>query len=118
MSEMGAHRGAEGPPSEPFSRLTIGSGEVPEGVWLVADSSDLPEPQDPVVDDGVVSWFSAEEGWGAIRTDGGHDVFVHFSAIDLPGYRTLAAGQRVHLEYRPVEDQDGYRWVAEVVRVR
>jgi cold shock protein len=45
---------------------------------------------------GTVKWFNAEKGYGFIsQDDGGADVFVHFSAIDANGYRTLEENQRV-----------------------
>jgi len=45
---------------------------------------------------GVVKWFNAEKGFGFISVDGGGpDVFVHFSAIQGDGYRTLDENQRV-----------------------
>ncbi len=45
---------------------------------------------------GVVKWFSANKGYGFItRDDGGSDIFVHFSAINSDGYRSLDEGQRV-----------------------
>ncbi|CAM3978310.1 cold-shock protein [Smaragdicoccus niigatensis] len=45
---------------------------------------------------GTVKWFNAEKGFGFITPDGGsQDVFVHFSAIETNGYRTLAENQRV-----------------------
>ncbi|MFD1721404.1 cold-shock protein [Amnibacterium endophyticum] len=48
---------------------------------------------------GTVKWFNAEKGYGFITLDGGaQDVFVHYSAIDMTGYRSLAEGQRVELE--------------------
>jgi CspA family cold shock protein len=48
---------------------------------------------------GVVKWFNSEKGYGFITVDGdGQDVFVHYSAIDMTGYRTLAEGQRVEFE--------------------
>lgn len=48
---------------------------------------------------GTVKWFSAEKGYGFIEVDGGtHDVFVHHSAIDSDGFRTLSEGQRVEFE--------------------
>ncbi len=49
--------------------------------------------------EGVVKWFSAEKGYGFIeRADGQGDVFVHFSAINGEGFRTLEQGQRVTFE--------------------
>ena len=47
---------------------------------------------------GTVKWFNAEKGYGFITTDAGEDVFVHFSAIQAEGYKTLNEGQRVSLE--------------------
>ena len=47
---------------------------------------------------GTVKWFNAEKGYGFIAVDGGADVFVHFSAIQADGYRSLDDGQRVEFE--------------------
>lgn len=48
---------------------------------------------------GTVKWFNAEKGFGFIAQDGGGpDVFVHHSAIDMRGYRSLAEAQRVEFE--------------------
>ncbi|HZE40360.1 MAG TPA: cold-shock protein [Stackebrandtia sp.] len=47
---------------------------------------------------GTVKWFNAEKGYGFIAVDGGNDVFVHFSAIQADGYRSLDDGQRVEFE--------------------
>ena len=47
---------------------------------------------------GTVKWFDAGKGYGFIARDGGTDVFVHQSAIQAEGYRTLAEGQRVEFE--------------------
>ena len=48
---------------------------------------------------GTVKWFNAEKGFGFIANDeGGDDVFVHFSAIQTDGYRTLDEGQKVTFE--------------------
>lgn len=48
---------------------------------------------------GTVKWFNAEKGYGFIAQDGGgDDVFVHFSAIQSDGYRSLEEAQRVEFE--------------------
>ncbi|MBE0447488.1 MAG: cold-shock protein [Actinobacteria bacterium] len=47
---------------------------------------------------GTVKWFSAEKGYGFIEQESGDDVFVHFSAIQEDGYRTLDEGQKVLFE--------------------
>ena len=48
---------------------------------------------------GTVKWFNAEKGFGFIaQEDGGDDVFVHFSAIQSDGYKTLNEGQAVEFE--------------------
>jgi len=48
---------------------------------------------------GTVKWFNAEKGYGFITPDnGGADLFVHFSAIQVDGYRTLEEGQPVEFE--------------------
>lgn len=44
---------------------------------------------------GTVKWFNASKGYGFIEREGGPDVFVHFSAIQAEGYRTLGEGQKV-----------------------
>lgn len=44
---------------------------------------------------GTVKWFNASKGYGFIERQGGPDVFVHFSAIQAQGFRTLQEGQRV-----------------------
>ncbi|MCP4681541.1 MAG: cold-shock protein [Desulfobacterales bacterium] len=47
---------------------------------------------------GVVKWFSDQKGYGFIEQEDGEDVFVHFSAIEGSGFRTLAEGDRVTFE--------------------
>ena len=47
---------------------------------------------------GRVKWFNAEKGYGFIETEEGGDVFVHFSAIQMEGYKTLEEGQLVEFD--------------------
>ena len=47
---------------------------------------------------GTVKWFNEAKGFGFITTDAGEDVFVHFSAIQASGFRTLAEGANVEFE--------------------
>ena len=47
---------------------------------------------------GVVKWFNAEKGYGFISQEGGPDVFVHFSAIQMQGYKSLEEGQKVDFD--------------------
>ncbi len=55
---------------------------------------------------GVVKWFNGEKGYGFIARDNSEkDVFVHFSAINAEGFRTLREGQRV--EFEVVEGDKG-----------
>ncbi len=44
---------------------------------------------------GTVKWFNGEKGYGFLAREGGPDVFVHFSAIEGSGYKTLTEGQTV-----------------------
>lgn len=51
---------------------------------------------------GTVKWFNAEKGYGFISSEeAGEDVFVHFSAIQVDGYKTLTEGQKVTFETEP-----------------
>jgi len=50
---------------------------------------------------GTVKWFNAEKGYGFIQQEEGPDVFVHFTAIQAEGFRTLHEGDRVEFEVEP-----------------
>jgi cold shock protein len=50
------------------------------------------------VAEGTVKWFSNEKGFGFISRSDGDDVFVHHTAIQMEGYRTLTEGQKVEFE--------------------
>jgi cold shock protein len=61
-------------------------------------SGSIPAHPGVVVVHGTVKWFNAEKGFGFIAVDGGPDVFVHYSAIQMDGYKALDQDQRVELE--------------------
>ena len=63
---------------------------------------------------GKVKWFNAEKGYGFIKREEGGDVFVHFSAIQADGFKTLEEGQAV--EFDVVEGPRGEQ-AANVVRL-
>lgn len=52
---------------------------------------------------GTVKWFNAKKGFGFIEQEEGEDVFVHYSAIESPGFKTLEEGEKVTFE---VEEND------------
>ena len=49
---------------------------------------------------GTVKWFNDAKGFGFLAREGGPDVFVHFSAIQMDGFKTLAEGQQVSFEIK------------------
>jgi CspA family cold shock protein len=53
--------------------------------------------------EGVVKWFSGKKGYGFIEQQDGDDIFVHYSSINTPGFKTLNQGEKVDFE---VEDTD------------
>jgi len=64
--------------------------------------------------DGTVKWFNADKGYGFIEREEGEDVFVHFSAIQTDGFKTLDEGQRVEFD---VVDGNRGKQAENVVRI-
>ncbi len=54
--------------------------------------------RNPVMAEGRVKWFNEQKGYGFIEVNGGPDIFVHFSAIEGKGFKTLSEGQEVTFE--------------------
>ena len=52
---------------------------------------------------GIVKWFNNKKGYGFINEDSGRDIFVHFSSIEMDGYKSLAEGEQVIFE---IEDSE------------
>ena len=64
--------------------------------------------------EGTIKWFNSKKGFGFIEQESGDDVFVHFSAIEMSGFKTLAEGERVKFE---VEENDKGLSAKKVVKV-
>ena len=64
--------------------------------------------------EGTIKWFNSKKGFGFIEQESGDDVFVHFSAIEMSGFKTLAEGVRVEFE---VEENDKGLSAKKVVKV-
>jgi len=64
---------------------------------------------------GTVKWFNEAKGYGFIQQDNGTDVFVHYSAIQGDGYKTLTEGQRV--EFDVVQGDKGLK-ASNVVKIK
>ena len=65
---------------------------------------------------GTVKWFNAEKGYGFITGEDGQDVFVHFSAIQGDGFKTLNEGQKVTFETE-TDPKNGKLRAANVVKL-
>lgn len=69
------------------------------------------------MEEGVVKWFQSAKGFGFIKRDNAPDVFVHYSQIDVDGFKTLIEGQRVNFEVKSGprgEYAEGVRLVKEI----
>ena len=64
--------------------------------------------------EGTIKWFNSKKGFGFIEQETGDDVFVHYSAIEMSGFKTLSEGERVQFE---VEENDKGLSAKRVVKV-
>lgn len=64
--------------------------------------------------EGTIKWFNSKKGFGFIEQETGDDVFVHFSAIEMSGFKTLSEGEKVQFE---VEENDKGLSAKRVIRV-
>lgn len=64
---------------------------------------------------GTVKWFNAKKGYGFISDESGNDVFVHYSEIQMDGFKEIKDGEAVTFDI--VEGQNGRQQAANVVRV-
>ena len=71
--------------------------------WRDIFEENYREEEVSVLANGTVKWFNDKKGYGFINEDEGRDVFVHFSAIEMPGFKTLSEGDMVIFD---VEESD------------
>jgi cold shock protein len=64
--------------------------------------------------EGTIKWFNSKKGFGFIEQETGEDVFVHFSAIEMSGFKTLSEGENVQFE---VEENDKGLSAKKVIKV-
>ena len=81
----------------------------PAGRWVSGSRKEVTE-----LATGTVKFFNAEKGYGFISREEGDDVFVHFSAIEGTGYKSLEEGQRVEFDVGPGKKGDEARNVRPV----
>ena len=64
--------------------------------------------------EGKIKWFNSKKGFGFIEQETGEDVFVHFSAIEMSGFKTLSEGESVQFE---VEENDKGLSAKKVIKI-
>jgi len=79
-------------------RFVCQSGDLTFGIIIESFAKEV-----NAMAEGTVKWFSDKKGFGFIQQEDGSDLFVHYSAISTPGFKTLSEGDRVSFE---VEESD------------
>jgi CspA family cold shock protein len=69
----------------------------PQG-WYCGESRTQLGQEDNVLAQGTVKWFNNKKGYGFINEESGRDIFVHFSSINMDGYKSLTEGEQVVFE--------------------
>ena len=77
----------------PFARARALTGTITESFWKEVS----------VLAEGTVKWFSEKKGFGFIEQESGGDIFVHYSSIEMPGFKTLAEGERVSFDVEEID---------------
>jgi cold shock protein len=93
-----AGSGAAGSGTLPSTIGTEGRGVLDADNRERAPMRDYRQARQQGMAQGIVKWFNDAKGYGFIQNEGGEDVFVHYTAIQASGFRTLAEGDRVEFE--------------------
>lgn len=81
------------------SAVSTGRGKGPQaGSGDAVDAVQSMERREEGMAEGRVKWFNDKKGYGFIETENGDDVFVHYSAIEGSGFRSLTEGEKVSFE--------------------
>lgn len=86
-----------------FRKNTVVTFCMPSGESIVNAKTNVSGQEDSALANGTVKWFNNKKGYGFINEETGRDIFVHFSSIQMDGYKTLNEGEPVDFE---VEESD------------
>jgi CspA family cold shock protein len=92
------HDAARDPVRAAFFLVPRSKGATPPTRWEHAGAEKTPKREVGGMAQGQVKWFNDAKGYGFITQEGGEDVFVHYSAIQASGFKSLSEGDRVEFE--------------------